>query len=511
MALSAIRARSVLPALRRRLPPPPVLLGRLLVAHVLLKLLVYPMVMAAEPFGDEQAYLNGGMALSNALRDLFAFTAPDVAELDRNLVASGWFMPGMSVVVTPLYLVLPDAGPAAVRAWLGLVSLGVFVVVVRLVERQLGAGWACVVAAFPGLVPSWVFLSYGVYGDLLAGLVLLGLVMVLVRLYRGLRAGRPPTLRDGLVVGLLSIVLLYLRSSTSILLLGLGVVTLVVAVVMLAGRDRWRAVAAAALAGVVFLLLLAPWSLYASHVLGGRVVTTTTVPTVMAVTFGDEREICFGECDPDSTLWFRPLRYAREVGQATGTSEVEVLKVMSDHALRDLTVDHYLGRVAYNLASYSLQPATFVDHLAPDEGRSLPGKVAAWGAKLVSWAMYFPVLLVAAASLLTAVRRSLEARLLDVLVKLCTGALLAQPFVHLGGGRYWTTAGPFFALGAATFLREREIAGGGTAPPDGVVTDRDRTAVRWFGRVQETLRALTAVAAAVLLVVIVVWGVRSAL
>ena len=467
-----------------RLPPAPVLLGWLVVAHVVLKVLLFPLVWSAPPHGDEQAYLNGAMALSNAVRDLFAFTSPDTAELDRNVVASGWFMPGMSIVVAPLYVVLPDAGPALVRGYCGLVTLAIYVAVLRSVVRVLGHRWAVALAVFPGLVPMWVFFGYGAWGDLNAGLVLVLVVLRLVELYRTLRRGEAPTLRDGLVLGLLSVITLYLRSSTSVLLLGLGVVALLAVLLLLRGRTRLRAVASAGLAGVTFLVLLAPWSAYASHVLDARVVTTTTVATSKANTFGDREQVCFGPCDPDSTLWFRPLRYAREVGRATGTSEVEVLKVMS---------------------AYALQPAVFVDHVVPAEGRGPFGTAGATVVKVSTWLVYFPALLLVVAALTTVTRRSVEAQVVDVLLKLCLGALLIQPFVHVAGGRYWTTAAPFLGLLAATFLQERLVRSGRLPAPDpGIAGPSDAAVATWLGRVQVLLAAGVAVTLVVLLAAVVI-------
>ena len=208
-------------ALLARLPRPEVLLGWLIAAHIALKLLVYPLVMHTPVFGDESAYVNGGMALSNLVRDVFAFTAPDTAELQRNVVASGWFMPGMSVVVTPLYVVFPDAPPWLLRGYLGLVTLVLLLLVVRTVARRLGPGWACVVM-LPALVPSWVVFTFCSYGDLAAGLVLVLLLVHLFSMFRGLRAGEAPSLKEGVALGLIAIAVLYLRSSTAVLLAGLG-------------------------------------------------------------------------------------------------------------------------------------------------------------------------------------------------------------------------------------------------------------------------------------------------
>src|SRR5690242_6644863 len=71
------------------------------------------------PFrGDEVAYRDAGCALANLLRDLVALRGPDGAELSRNVVGSGWFMPGMGLVLTPFYLVAPHADDTWARLWL---------------------------------------------------------------------------------------------------------------------------------------------------------------------------------------------------------------------------------------------------------------------------------------------------------------------------------------------------------------------------------------------------------
>ena len=220
--------------------------------------------------------------------------------------------------------------------------------------------------------------------------------------------------------------------------------TLVAALVLLRGAQRWRALGRRRLAAVVFLVLLAPWSIAASRSLDARVVTTTTVPISLANTFGDREQVCFGKCDPDSYLWFRPLRYAREVGRATGESEVEVEKQMSDYALRDLDRRDYARQAWWNIGSYFFLPANFVRYIAPPDGRGPVGDAAQkviWGATYV---YYIPILLLTLLSMLFIQLRSLEAQILDTLTKIGLLALFVQPFVHVAGSRYWTTAGPLF-------------------------------------------------------------------
>ena len=481
-----------------RMPRTEVLLVWLLVAHVVLKLLIYPLTMDAPAYNDEQQYYDGARAFSNLVRDVFAFSSPDGSELERNVVGSGWFMPGMAILMTPLFVVFPDAADPLVRAYLGLANLLVLLWAVRSVRQRLGSGYAALFVAFPALLPSWVLMSFTAYGDPLSGVVLIVLVAHVVDMLRKLRSGEPPAWKEGVQLGLLAIAVLYLRSSTSIVLAVLGSVTLVAALVLLKGAQRWRALGTAGLAGVVCLVLLAPWSIAASKALDARVITTTTVPISLANTFGDREQICFGKCDPDSYLWFRPLRYAREVGRATGASEVEVEKQMSDYALRDLERRDYARQAWWNIGSYFFLPANFVRYIAPPEGRGAVGDV---GQRVVWWATYLyyiPFLVLMLLSMLFVQLRSLEAQILDTLVKLALLALFVQPFVHIAGSRYWTTAGPLFIVAAAGFLRESYVRRRHTSRVREHLEGTDAQLSRWLKPVQVSLSGVFAVALVVL-------------
>ena len=484
--------------LAARLPRTEVLLLWLLVAHVVMKLLIYPLTMHAPAYNDEQQYYDGARALSNLVRDVFAFAAPDGAELERNVVGSGWFMPGMAILMTPLFVVFPDAADPLCRAYLGLANLLVLLWAVRSVRNRLGAGYATLLVAFPALLPSWVLMSFTAYGDPLSGVVLIVLVAHVVDMLRKLRAGEPPAWKEAVQLGLLAIAVLYLRSSTSIVLAALGSVTLVAALVLLKGAQRWRALGAAGVAGVVCVVLLAPWSIAASKSLEARVVTTTTVPISLANTFGDREQVCFGACDPDSYLWFRPLRYAREVGRATGESEVEIEKQMSAYALRDLERRDYARQAWWNIGSYFFLPANFVRYIAPPEGRGAMGDVGqriVWGS---TYLYYIPVLVLTLLSMLFVQLRSLEAQILDTLAKLALLALFVQPFVHVAGSRYWTTAGPLFVVAAAGFLRESYVRRTHAAPVREQLEGTDARLSRWLKPVQVLLSGVFALALVVL-------------
>lgn len=413
--------------------------------HLVLKIALFPRLANAPIIGDESQYVDGARALSNLVRDLVGFGPIDVTELQRSVVASGWFMPGMSVLMTPLFIVDPNASVTVIRAYLGVLTTVLLICAVMSVRRVLGDLYAGLLLVFPGLVPMWLLFSYTAWGDLCAGLLLVVLLMQVIALVRCLRTGVSPSARECVRLALVAVAVLYVRSSTSLLIGGLLVVAGLAALWLLRGRQRWRAVVQLALAAAVFVLCLLPWSLFASQTLGGRVVTTTSVPDVLGNTFGARDELCFGPCDPGSTLWFSPLRYSREVARATGLSEVDVQKQMSSYALRNVTAHSYARDVVEDFGRYVGEPARFSKFLRPPGAST--GDTVEWLVRKVTDVMFGAMLLAGALLLLSVFRRPFDHQLTSVVLKLSLGALLVQPFVHIAGSRYWTTAAPVAALG----------------------------------------------------------------
>ncbi|MCW2791855.1 MAG: hypothetical protein JWO76_953 [Nocardioides sp.] len=464
-------------------------------AHVVVKLVVFAQIAHGPPMGDETAYVNGGMALSNLVRDWTALNAPDWAEVQHNVVGSGWFMPGMSVLLAPLYLVAPHADVAVLRGYLGVVTSLVFLGTVLRVRRSLGATYAGGLLVMPGLVPVWAVFSMAAWGDLLAGILIVLLLVELVELSRHLRSGRAPSPGEGLRLGLLAVAVVYFRSSATLLVAGLALVILLAALTLLRGADRRRAVLSALVAAVAFLAVLLPWSVAASKTLNGRVLTTTSVPTVLANTFGDRDLVCFGPCDPGSTIWFSPLRYSRETARATGHSEMDVAEQMSAYARQDVTPGSYTHDVLDDFRAYTNDPDRFYGYLRASPDGDRPQDVVVEQATRWSvWAAFG----VGAALLLWVVRRPREDQVMSVLLKLSLGALLTQPFVHVAGPRYWPTAAPLLGLAAALLIRQlRSRSPGDTDDTDD--TGSEATLGRWLTAVQVLLSAgVVAVVVAVL-------------
>jgi hypothetical protein len=421
------------------------------------RLLVYGGVAAGDVVGDESYYFDAARALSNAVRDLAWVRSPDLAELDRIAVGSGWFMPGMSVVLTPLYLVVPDAPLALVRGYLLLFSTALLAATVLQVRRTFGDLPAGLLLVFPGLVPSYAAFAAAGWGDSAAGLVLVLMLCRAVEIVRAVREDRTVSWRRGIGLGLLAIAAVYCRSSVSIVVVAVLGVTFVTTMLLAAGAQRRRVLLTYVAAGVAFVAVLAPWSVSASAALDSRVLTTVSVPTVRANTFGDRDQLCFGECDRGSSIWFAPLRYSREHGRAAGVSETEIAAEMSVHARRDVTAQSYARDVGINTGRYVGTPASFAALMRWD---AAPYDVVpvVWIGAVV---LFYPAMLLLLVALGAVARRSFDDALTLVALKAGLLALLVQPFVHIAGPRYWTTLAPLLALALAVLwtARRRRRAG----------------------------------------------------
>lgn len=429
----------------------PILIGCLAGAHVLLKVALFFRVWHVPFHGDEVAYAGAGRALAEASRALFTSSAVDSGALGQAVVGFGWFMPGMPLILMPLYLVAPDAGPTAARLYVGAITTAVFLLVVLLAGRVIGSWFAVALLVFPGLVPMWILFSFSLWADLLGGLLVVLLLIWLLRAARTLAARRSPSLVSSAGFGVLAVATLYLRSSVLPLVMGLFVLALIAVLWMLRGVARRRAMASWLTAAAVFGVLLAPWSIAASAILGGRVITTTTVPISMAVAFGDPHELCFGPCQ-GANIWVDAVTYSRALGARAGVDQLEVQKQMSDYALRRLTPQRYASGVLKDMDSYLLSPAGFEPNFRPPA--SAPDVNTALIDATTS-ATYFVFLVLTGVSVLLVHRGPRDRQVLSLLVKLMLAALMVQPFVHPCSARYWPVFAPLMGLGAATLLLRR--------------------------------------------------------
>lgn len=452
----------------------------LCLVHVAMKIWWGIDIVAMKQVGDEGAYIDSAKALSNLARDLLRFSPPDTAELSRNVIGNGWFMPGMAILLAPLYLAFPGAEITLVRIYLALVSFLMWLWAVNSARTHLGNRYALALMIFPALVPLWILFSFSAWGDLYAGLLLVVLMCHVSTLLICFQ--RPVSIRvsQGVVIGALAAGCLYLRSST-LPLMPLLLLILLLGAALFSGIREWRrplmCISAAALS---FICLLLPWSISASKTLGARILTTTTVPISLGVAFGNQDELCFGSCGKGN-IWFNSVRYSKTLASVTGVDEVSVQKDMSRYATRGVTPATYSAKVIENFGRYAFSPGSFRNRFFPDKKGEGGAGYAAKRELLFNATVYpyYLFMLFMVLAWVTVKTRTVPDQVNSILIKCFSACLLLQPFFHIGSGRYWTVFAPIFALSLGLLLTPPVMA-----VPASTCTSKTRLQLRALSFVQ---------------------------
>lgn len=416
--------------------------------------------MTSVPFtGDESFYTDNAAAIAGLLRG-----QGDAGEVARDVVAYGWFMPGTSLLLTPLYLVLPDAGPAAVRLYGALVVFALWWWALRNVARTFGPAGALTLLAMPSLTPIWLLFANTAWGDVPAGLLLAVVCAHTYRLATGLFAKRPLRWIDVVVLEVAMAAMVYLRGNTVVVVVAVHVFLGALAVISRDWSRLPQRIAAVGIGAALFAALLAPWSVTASRVLDGTVVTTSSAALSLGITFGDTDRLCFGPC-PEGGVWYHAVQFSREQAQQRGVGELAVQREMSASALEGLTPTAYARQARQNFASF-IRPhgqgprgsRPFVQRFAAvsDHDLSRPAvqrTTATLGTATLI--VYVPFFLALIAANLAVFVRSRRLQLLSLTVKLFTVSLFLQPFLHPSHARYWVAFAPLMAVAATLFVHWR--------------------------------------------------------
>ena len=76
------------------------------------------------------------------------------------------------------------------RTYLGVITTVLLLVTAQVVRRSLGDWYGVALLVVPGLIPMWVLFSYTAWGDTAAGLLIVLILVMLVRLAKALHEGR---------------------------------------------------------------------------------------------------------------------------------------------------------------------------------------------------------------------------------------------------------------------------------------------------------------------------------
>jgi hypothetical protein len=356
------------------------------------------------------------------------------------LVARGWFMPGMSMVLAPARVLTDTA--ALGRFWIGVLNFGVFVVLVLVLRRRFGARAAWVVWAIGTFMPSLVLFSFSFWGETLAGsLAVLITLLVFGEAQQTFDRHRAPI---WIGFGCLLAVLIYLRPS-------IIVISIVVAVTIVLGAlvrtdellPAFRAgLMPIAIVAATSLVLVAPWTLALSLDKGGFFLTTTSLELGQIIAFGDPAAV-----EPISTQesnpWYAWDTHIEELAAAEQIPYAAALSREYSRVMGSVSPREYLQRSGRNFEGFLFNESEFLRRFVRlvDENPDAPAGAAGslgrveWLSALTS-AIWWAMLATAAVFLVWPRRVPASQGWLYVTMKLVVLAILLQPLVHEAHGRH---------------------------------------------------------------------------
>lgn len=328
----------------------------IIVFGIVIKLFIFFSFCAYLPLnGDERGYVKRAVLLIQLCQSL-----PGNADylLLNKITGSGFFMPGMSVVLLPVVFFTQD--PYWLRIYIGLLNFSLFVFTAVYCYHWFGRKAALFYMLLLAVWPGYLFFSFTCWGETLAGALLMFILFQLWRTMGRLVAGKIPSKPEGMRYGLLLIILLYLRPSLVVFIPCVLALFIAAGFVSRLSREKWRQLFVSLLMlTAVIVTLLAPWSYLLSKKHGGFYPTTTTIGLSRIVLYGDKENS--STVDRPGLGWSRVYRNIWMQAKAKGISYHQEAKEQQRLALSNLTVETY-GQTAIAMSKrFYWYPNFFLD------------------------------------------------------------------------------------------------------------------------------------------------------
>jgi len=239
--------------------------------------------------GDENYYWRNTQQILD-LTFIEPVPGQNLKETLSEIVANGWFVPGMSVILAPARLVTDQVWGA--RLWVGIVSLGVLLLVVRRLWTMYNPSVAVITFLIVGLLPYTVWFSMTFWGGHIGGSIMVLNILWTIRMTREIRAGHDPPIKSLLLLGISIAACVYIRPTT------MGQLAPIAGLFFFAYAEHGsfvdalkRSVPRWAIVFATFLVLFLPWNIALMVKFDGPFLVVTSRPLAQIIQFGDPAEL----------------------------------------------------------------------------------------------------------------------------------------------------------------------------------------------------------------------------
>lgn len=298
--------------------------------------------------GDEWSYARSASALVDFIRSQLS-----VSEFSRGFVSNGYFMPGISLALTPIVAFDLEgfAFVYAARAWVAFINLTMVFLILLELKKRLASRYLSWLFLLMFFSPYALMYISTLWADLLGCLIA---IYITLRFFSVIRWN----LRKAVWFGLGLALMVYFRGNY-LLLLPIFFVSEVFKTERYA-EQRVRNLAYVGGSLVFCLLLLLPWSTIVNKITDISTLTTTSLKMSQIIGFGETEYkntlIAEGGGGHVFTAINRAVRQrAEEQKNSVGVQYV----IERDRALAETTTEQLFTQVSENIRRYLEKPSVF--------------------------------------------------------------------------------------------------------------------------------------------------------
>lgn len=232
--------------------------------------------------GDEVFYFQAGQFWSRFVLSWVHGAPFDFGKFGGFIVANGWFLPGMGIILAPAHLVYGGDAPVEfIRGYATVVNLGVIFLIIRgLVKLGVPKGFACLYFLISCAIPYYLFYLGALWGDLFAAHLA---ILLLISLERSLLADNASiglnykqALTLGFMLGAIALIRPQYVMLPGIVLARIGLQILPGKYKVMAAKKLLRTFAKVGFSVLLsFGLVLAPWHFALYKEFGATLMTTS--------------------------------------------------------------------------------------------------------------------------------------------------------------------------------------------------------------------------------------------
>jgi hypothetical protein len=400
--------------------------------------------------GDEGTYAETSKLIALFLRG----GGISLEDFQAGVVDNGWFMPGMPLILSPLYILVSNPDLTMIRAYVSIFTFMLWLWALREIHLNLGSTYSVVFIFFPVFVSTWQIFSTTIWGDLSGGLLAVIVLARSCQLINQMFTSHQILITKVLSLEFIMVGMVYMRGSLILVVIAIHILLITLALTLRNWRDRINCLKLLFAGLTVFFVTLLPWSITATHVLGSPVLTTSSLPLSFGVTFGNHDQLCFGKCR-SGNIWHSASDFSRRYASEHGVSEIQIQKMMATYAVRDLNIESYVNTVRGNFKNFVTRPYLFTKRFIrlskKKYSQSVKNSIYSFF-KYSTMLFYIPFFALLVAMNLFIIRKPWNLGVVSLCIKTVTICLFVQPFLHPSHARYWVTYAPLMAIAGGAFL-----------------------------------------------------------